>query len=121
MPSRTRACGGTSRSPSGTSRRGCAASGPWRSTTSWRTPRRPRSRARRCGSGCTTAVVTAEGTRIDTDRVRAVLLAVLSDLPRQPGDRYDDAADLFRQVALAEDFPTFLTVPAYTQFLVTRG
>lgn len=65
-------------------------------------------------------VVTAEGTRIDTDRVRAVLLAVLSDLPRQPGDRYDDAADLFRQVALAEEFPTFLTVPAYTQFLVDR-
>ena len=66
-------------------------------------------------------VVTAEGTRIDADRVGAVLLAVLSDLPRAEGDRYDDAADLFRQVALAEDFPTFLTVPAYTQFLVEEA
>ncbi|KQR11682.1 malate synthase A [Cellulomonas sp. Leaf334] len=65
-------------------------------------------------------VVTAEGTRIDAARVEQVLKEVLADLPRTADDRYDDAADLFRQVALAEDFPTFLTVPAYTQFLVAR-
>lgn len=65
-------------------------------------------------------VVTAEGTRIDGARVEQVLKEVLADLPRTADDRYDDAADLFRQVALAEDFPTFLTVPAYTQFLVAR-
>jgi malate synthase len=65
-------------------------------------------------------VVTAEGTRIDAARVEQVLKEVLAELPRTPGDRYDDAADLFRQVALAEAFPTFLTVPAYTQFLVDR-
>lgn len=65
-------------------------------------------------------VVTAEGTRIDAPRVEHVLKEVLSELPRTAGDRYDDAADLFRQVALAEDFPTFLTVPAYTQFLVAH-
>ncbi|MBO3085335.1 malate synthase A [Cellulomonas fengjieae] len=63
-------------------------------------------------------VVTAEGTRIDAARVEEVLADVLAQLPRRDGDRYDDAAGLFRQVALAEDFPTFLTVPAYTQFLV---
>ena len=45
---------------------------------------------------------------------------MLADLPRTADDRFDDAADLFRQVALAEDFPTFLTVPAYTQFLVAH-
>jgi malate synthase len=66
-------------------------------------------------------VVTAEGTRIDAALVEKVLSDVLADLPRWDGDRYDDAADLFRQVALAEDFPTFLTVPAYTQFLVDRA
>lgn len=66
-------------------------------------------------------VVTAEGTRIDAARVEQVLTEVLADLPRTADDRYDDAADLFRQVALAEDFPTFLTVPAYTQFLVAHG
>lgn len=65
-------------------------------------------------------VVTAEGTRIDAERVEQVLKAVLADLPRTDGDRYDDAADLFRQVALSEEFPTFLTVPAYTQFLVAH-
>lgn len=65
-------------------------------------------------------VVTAEGTRIDAARVEQVLKEVLADLPRTADDRYDDAADLFRQVALAEDFPTFLTVPAYTQFLVAH-
>ncbi|GEK23019.1 malate synthase A [Cellulomonas xylanilytica] len=65
-------------------------------------------------------VITAEGNRIDAARVEQVLKEVLADLPRTADDRYDDAADLFRQVALAEDFPTFLTVPAYTQFLVAR-
>ncbi|WP_456847361.1 malate synthase A [Cellulomonas sp. P5_C6] len=65
-------------------------------------------------------VVTAEGTRIDAARVEQVLAEVLAELPRWDGDRFDDAADLFRQVALAEDFPTFLTVPAYTQFLVAH-
>ncbi|MDQ0372526.1 malate synthase A [Cellulomonas humilata] len=65
-------------------------------------------------------VVTAEGSRIDAARVEQVLKEVLADLPRTADDRFDDAADLFRQVALAEDFPTFLTVPAYTQFLVAH-
>lgn len=65
-------------------------------------------------------VVTAEGTRIDAARVEQVLAEVLAEQARVPGDRFDDAADLFRQVALAEDFPTFLTVPAYTQFLVAH-
>jgi len=66
-------------------------------------------------------VVTAEGTRIDAARVEQVLEEVLAEQARVPGDRFDDAADLFRQVALAEDFPTFLTVPAYTQFLVAHA
>ena len=45
----------TSASASSTSSRGCAAAAPSRSSTSWRTPRRPRSAARRSGSGSTTA------------------------------------------------------------------
>ncbi len=64
-------------------------------------------------------VTTAEGTRIDGPHVEQVLADVLAGLDRSDGDRFDDAATLFREVALAEDFPTFLTVPAYTQFLVT--
>ncbi len=62
-------------------------------------------------------VTTAEGTRIDAARVRAVLADVLAGLPRAEQDRYDDAAALFEQVALSDDFPTFLTIPAYTRYL----
>jgi len=29
------------------------------------------------------------------------------------GDRYDDAANLFRQLVEAPNFPEFLTLPAY--------
>ena len=65
-------------------------------------------------------VETASGTRVTADHVRSVLASVLAELPRSSDDRFDDAAALFEQVALAEDFPTFLPVPAYTQHLVTR-
>jgi malate synthase len=63
-------------------------------------------------------VVTAEGTRLTGDSVEDVLTSVLDELPRFEGDRYDDAAELFREVALDDAYPTFLTVPAYTRFLV---
>ena len=63
--------------------------------------------------------VTAEGTRIDAATVEKVLADVLGSLERREGDRYDAAAALFHEVALADDFPTFLTIPAYTQHLVT--
>jgi malate synthase len=32
-------------------------------------------------------------------------------------DRFDDAREIFAEVALGDDFPTFLTVPAYARFL----
>ena len=47
-------CGRTSRWPCATWRPGWAATARSASTTSWRTPPRPRSAARRCCSGCTT-------------------------------------------------------------------
>ncbi|MFS0698990.1 malate synthase A [Cellulomonas sp. 179-A 4D5 NHS] len=66
-------------------------------------------------------IVTAEGTTITAEHVEGVLGSVLAALPRSPGDRYDDAARLLREVALDEHYPTFLTVPAYTQHLVGRS
>lgn len=63
---------------------------------------------------------TDSGTTITAEHVRGVLADVLAGLPRAEGDRFDDAAALFEQVALAEDFPTFLTVPAYTGYLVEQ-
>lgn len=67
------------------------------------------------------STVTAEGTRLTRARILEVLDEVVAGLPRDPQDRVDDAVDLFAQVALADEFPTFLTVPAYTQYLVERG
>lgn len=66
-------------------------------------------------------VTTAEGTRVTREHVEAVLAQVLAGLARTPGDRYDDAAAVLRQVALGEDFPTFLTLVAYPQHLVERA
>ena len=63
-------------------------------------------------------VLTADGTRVTRPYVEWVLGDVLARLQRHEGDRYDDAADVLRQVALGEDFPTFLTLCAYSQYLV---
>ncbi len=62
--------------------------------------------------------VTAEGNQITRDRVEQLLAGVVADFPRHEGDRLDDAAEVFRTVALQEEFPTFLTISAYTRFLV---
>ncbi|MBM7819190.1 malate synthase [Cellulosimicrobium cellulans] len=61
---------------------------------------------------------TENGVPITRDRVEALLAEIVDDLPRLPDNRIDDAAHVFRAVALAEDFPTFLTIGAYSQFLV---
>jgi malate synthase len=37
---------------------------------------------------------------------------------RSAGDRFDDAAEIFREVSLREEFPAFLTLGAYSRFLV---
>lgn len=66
-------------------------------------------------------VTTDSGATVDADHVRAVLADVLADLPRSAQDRFDDAAALVAEVALGDEFPTFLTVPAYAQHLVVRG
>ena len=119
-PSPTAGCAATCRWASGTSRRGCGASARSPSTTSWRTPRRPRSRGRRCGSGCTRGSSPPRAPASTPRGSSRCSRRCWPTCPRTADDRYDDAADLFRQVALAEDFPTFLTVPAYTQFLVAH-
>ena len=65
------------------------------------------------------SVVTAEGNTITTARVEQILAAVLAELPRAPDDRFGDAEEVFREVALNQTYPTFLTITAYTRFLVT--
>ena len=62
--------------------------------------------------------VTAEGTAITREWVRSIVDETVAGFERTPGDRYDDAVELFADVALDDHFPTFLTVPAYSRYLV---
>ncbi|MFC6354553.1 malate synthase A [Luethyella okanaganae] len=61
--------------------------------------------------------VTAEGRRVDEAWVESVLQDVAAGLPRTGADRFDDAIEVFRLVALEPEFPTFLTIGAYARFL----
>ena len=63
-------------------------------------------------------VVTEEGTAVDRALVSRLLDEELERLGGAEGDRFADAAEILREVALAEDFPTFLTIPAYARYLV---
>lgn len=63
-------------------------------------------------------VTTAEGTAVTRDWVERILLEELDRLGGDAGNRFDDAAEIFRDVTLEDDFPPFLTIPAYTRFLV---
>lgn len=63
-------------------------------------------------------VRTAEGTPVTAAHVEAVLAEVLAEQVRTDGDRFDDAAQVLREVALGEDYPTFLTLGAYARYLV---
>ncbi|MCA0380228.1 MAG: malate synthase A [Actinobacteria bacterium] len=61
---------------------------------------------------------TAEGTKITRDWVRELVHETATGFDRFDGDRFADAAELFEDVALGDDFPTFLTVPAYSRYLL---
>ncbi|WP_314098086.1 malate synthase A [Microbacterium foliorum] len=61
---------------------------------------------------------TEDGTPITAEYVEGLIGEVLDTVDRTDGDRFDDAASVFRDVALKEDFPAFLTLGAYSRFLV---
>jgi malate synthase len=64
---------------------------------------------------------TLEGTAITVDLVESLLAGVIeNEVERTPEDRFDDAEQIFRSVTLGEDYPIFLTVPAYANFLVDQ-
>lgn len=60
---------------------------------------------------------TAEGDAITRAFVEGLVEDVLAEAHRFDGDRFDDAAEVFRDVALREEFPAFLTVTAYARCL----
>jgi malate synthase len=59
------------------------------------------------------------GEKVTTELVRSVIDDVITEVRGQIGDdaydagRWVEARDVFEQVALAEDFVDFLTLPAY--------
>lgn len=65
-------------------------------------------------------VVTAEGTLVSRDWVESLLDAEAARLDG-PETRIADAAEILRDVALGDEFPPFLTVPAYSRYLVDGG
>ena len=61
--------------------------------------------------------VTSEGTRVTAEVVSRLLDEEL-EARRTPGGRFDDAAELVRSLVLEDEFPTFLTIEAYSRYLV---
>jgi malate synthase len=63
-------------------------------------------------------VVTTEGRLVTRELVEAELADAVASATRGDDDRFDDAAEIVREVALEDDFPTFLTIGAYSRYLV---
>jgi malate synthase len=61
--------------------------------------------------------VTREGVPVTGGLVERLLAEELQRR-RTPEGRFDDAAELVRSLALGEEFPTFLTIEAYSRFLI---
>ncbi|MEJ1154970.1 malate synthase A [Microbacterium marmarense] len=60
---------------------------------------------------------TADGALITREYVEGLITRVLGEVDRREGDRFDDAAAIFREVALGSEFPAFLTLSAYANYL----
>jgi malate synthase len=61
---------------------------------------------------------TDEGRTVTRGWVEELLRDEFAKMQRFDGDRFDDALAVFTECALGEDYPTFLTLPAYTRYLV---
>ena len=67
-------------------------------------------------------VVTREGTHVTRSLVEQIIFDIINGTERNENDRFEDAVTIFRQICLDEDhFPTFLTLSAYSQFLVSAA
>ncbi len=64
--------------------------------------------------------VTDDGEIITAEWVQELLEDEFASLPRSDGDRFEDAVEIFEEVALGDEFPTFLTVPAYARYLCSN-
>jgi len=60
---------------------------------------------------------TDDGTAITVGYIEGLITEVLAEATRSEGDRFDDAAEIFREVALQKEFPAFLTLGAYSRYM----
>ncbi|MGW6174093.1 malate synthase A [Arthrobacter sp. NPDC055138] len=65
--------------------------------------------------------VTDDGEIVTREWVRELLDEEFAALPRFDGDRFDDAREIFEECALGEEFPAFLTIPAYQNYLLEKS
>ncbi|MEV8148834.1 malate synthase A [Arthrobacter sp. NPDC080073] len=61
--------------------------------------------------------ITDTGEVITREWVTDLLDEEFARLERFDDDRFNDARSIFEEVTLAEEFPTFLTIPAYARYL----
>lgn len=60
---------------------------------------------------------TAEGHAVTREYVGRLIDETVESFPREDGDMLDEATSILADVALGEQFPTFLTIPAYCNYL----
>ncbi|WP_171783184.1 malate synthase A [Isoptericola halotolerans] len=60
--------------------------------------------------------VTDDGVAVTRELCESMLREFLRSTPRSRGDRVDDAAAIFREVAMGDEFPPFLTTSAYARY-----
>jgi malate synthase len=65
--------------------------------------------------------LTDDGEIVTREWVRELLEEEFAGLPRFDGDRFDDAREIFEECALGEEFPAFLTIPAYQNYLLEKS
>lgn len=63
------------------------------------------------------SAITDHGEIITHHWIEELLDEEFARLERFDGDRFDDARDIFEEVTLSPDFPSFLTLPAYARYL----
>lgn len=63
------------------------------------------------------SAITDRGEIITHQWIEELLDEEFARLERFDGDRFEDARDIFEEVTLSQDFPSFLTLPAYARYL----
>jgi malate synthase len=68
-------------------------------------------------AGSTAELADGGSRTVTLEWVRELMDEEFAAIERTPGDRFDDALAVFASSALAKEYPDFLTLPAYRQFL----